>query len=103
MPRILKFLIALVVGLGLLTWVGTESGHDDDRYLGICHLDPGEHVEPIHVGHAQVGEDGVERGRTEPADGLLAACHRFGIEAVANEIVPHALGHFQVVVDNQDA
>ena len=82
---------------------GGDGGDDDHGHVRGDLLGRAQHLQPVHLGHAQVGDDGVRGVATEGLDGSLAA--RGGEDVIAfllegdGEEVPHAL----LIIDHEHA
>ena len=84
------------------------AGEHDDMRAGRLALDGGGDFTSVHMGHAQVGEDDVERvlalaGSAKGLDAGLAAVGHFSLMAVALENFPDQVAHQGFVVNAQDA
>jgi hypothetical protein len=81
------------------------GGHDDHRAIGVHTARRRQQLEPVDLGHAQVGDDGVEAiaRRRQPLHRLGARRQRHGVVAAIGEPVGDGARHLQIVVDDQNA
>ena len=81
---------------------GAEGGEDDDLDLGVQLADLLHDLQPVHAGHADIGEDQIRPFLLEQLQPLLAARRREDGIAFLGEIVFQDAPQALVVVDDQD-
>ena len=79
-----------------------KRGHHDDLGIGTDALGLGQDGEPVHVGHAQIGDDHVERAGLDGRDGLASPRGCFDAVTLAAQVDPEELAHRALVVNDQD-
>ena len=60
-------------------------------------------LQTVHLGHAQVGDERVERLVVEAPCGIRARRARGGVVAVVGEAFGQGIGHFRLVVHDEDS
>ncbi len=82
-----------------------ERGHDDDvrrTALRLGGADLGEHVEPVHVGHLDVGDDEIDVALPDARDTGLTAGGDLDVIALFGERLRDEVAHRGVVLDHEE-
>jgi hypothetical protein len=81
---------------------GPGARRDDHRRLGRLAHQHRQHLEAVHLRHAQVEQDGVGGSRAKGGDSPHAILGSHRVEAIPLEQPAEDAPHLRIVVDDQD-